>query len=356
MISCPRCEMVAGPEDRFCEACGAPLDGVSQPADPPTRPVGGERRKNCRCPPGDADPDGDGFCRACGFRVASHAGDEPNLELAVDADLAVLSDRGRRYRRAGLTNQDAALAARFRDGAALLAVADGVGSANNAEGASAAAVKAIRSVLETAKVNEPMAKAMRRAIEAAQEAVLAVPVRQPDPAKAPPETTIAAALVRNGRATIGWVGDSRAYLVAGRYGRVLTRDDSWLTEVVESGAMTLEAARADRRCHTITQCLGVIDMEIEIHVEEVSVRPGSWLVLCTDGLWNYLEDGDRMAGAMAEGPADLEALVLCRRLTLIANESGGHDNISVAMLRVVGAVAERAPRVHRNRGAAARLG
>jgi len=354
MTSCPRCEMVAGPEDRFCEACGAPIDGVSQPADPPTRPV--ERRKNCRCLPADAQPDEAGFCRTCGFRVAAQAGDEPNLELPIDADLAALSDRGRRYRRAGMKNQDSALAARLPDGAALLAVADGVGSANNAEVASAAAVAAVRIVLKAAGPNEPPKKVMFRAISAAQRAVLAVPVPHPDPAKAPPETTIAAALVRDGRATIGWVGDSRAYLIAGRAGRVLTRDDSWLIDVVESGAMTIEAARADRRCHTITQCLGVIDMEIDIHIEEVPVKPGSWLVLCTDGLWNYLEDGDRMAGAMAEGPEDADALVLCRRLTLIANESGGHDNISVAMVRIDSDLAKRAARPHRSRGAAARFG
>jgi serine/threonine protein phosphatase PrpC len=346
--------MVAGPEDRFCEACGAPIDGVSQPADPPTRPV--ERRKNCRCLPADAQPDEAGFCRSCGFRVAVQPDDEPNLELPIDADLAALSDRGRRYRRTGMNNQDAALAARLPDGGALLAVADGVGSANNAEAASAAAVAAIRKVLEAIRPGESPKKAMIRAIKAAQAAVLAVPVPRPDPAKAPPESTIAAALVRDGRATIGWVGDSRVYLVAGRSGRVLTRDDSWLIEVVESGAMTIEAARADRRCHTITQCLGVVDMDIDIHVEDVPVKAGSWLVLCTDGLWNYLEDGDRMAGAMAEGPEDADALMLCRRLTLIANESGGHDNISVAMVRIVGALAKRASRPHRNRGAAARLG
>jgi PPM family protein phosphatase len=332
MISCTQCDTVAAADDRFCEACGAPLDAEAQPVDPPTRPVG-ERRKQCRCPSEDADPDLDGFCRACGLR-SPLLPDEPDLALAVDADLAVLSDRGRRSRRAGLVNQDAALAARLWDGAALLAVADGVSMSNRAEAASAAAVAALRAELEAADGAEPAGEAMRRAIAAAQAAVLAVPVMLPDQAKDPPETTIAAALVRAGRATIGWVGDSRAYLVAGRVGRVLTRDDSWLAGVVESGVMSLEAARADYRAHSITQCLGAAGIEIAIHIEEVPIEAGAWLVLCTDGLWNYLEDGVDLADVLAQGPKGADALGRCRSLTLLANEGGGHDNISVAMLRV----------------------
>ena len=61
---------------------------------------------------------------------------------------------------------------------------------------------------------------------------------------------------------------------------------------------------------------------------------GAWLVLCTDGLWNYLEDGTDLAGALTAGPKGADALARCRNLALIANEGGGHDNISVALLRV----------------------
>jgi serine/threonine protein phosphatase PrpC len=260
--------------------------------------------------------------------------DAPSLVLAIDANLAALSDRGRRSRRIGLVNQDAALVARLPDGAAVLAVADGVSMSNHPEEASAAAVRALSAMLEATDGSEPAGDAMRRAIAAAQAAVLAVTVTDFDPTRDPPETTIAAALVRNDRATIGWVGDSRAYLVSGSAGRALTRDDSWLTEIVESGAMSLAAARADRRAHVITQCLGVVGVPLAIHVAEVSLERGAWLVLCTDGLWNYLEDGTDLAGALTAGPKGADALARCRNLALIANEGGGHDNISVALLRV----------------------
>jgi len=335
MALCPQCDTAAGSDDRFCEACGAALDGKSQPVDPPTRPTGAERRRNCRCPPDGVDPDDSGFCRACGFRLPKATPiDEPSLVVAVDADLAALSDRGNRYRKGRWTNQDSATAARLADGAAVLAVADGVSSSNGAARASAAAVAALRYVLESASDNEPPVMAMRRAVAAAHEAVKAVTVPNPDPAKDPPETTIAAALVQDGKATLGWVGDSRVYLIHGDRSRLLTRDDSWMAEVLHAGVMSREAAQADRRAHSITQCLGVPDAELAIHVEQASVRPGSWLVLCTDGLWNYLDDVFRLVGVLDELPPEADAITRCERLVLVANESGGHDNISVAMVRI----------------------
>jgi PPM family protein phosphatase len=354
LSSCRRCEAESAPESRFCESCGAPMAvtaapaAVEESADPPTRPVG-DRRRICRCAPDITASDAEGVCQICRLRVAWPQ-DEPNLVLAIDADLAALSDRGRRYRRSGMSNQDSALAARLSPSTALLAVADGVSQSNCPGAASAAALTALRAAFEESSVAAGAGKtAMRKAIAAAQAAVLAVPVARPDPRKSPPETTIAAALVRNGRATIGWVGDSRAYVVDGRSGKVLTQDDSWLCAVVEAGIMTAEAARADRRAHAITQCLGLPDSEIEIHVAEVRIDPGAWLVLCTDGLWNYLEGGSDLAGALSELPETADAIGLCRRVSTIANQRGGHDNISVAMLRVAPAAAGPAATPRRSR-------
>ena len=204
-------------------------------------------------------------------------------------------------------------------------------------------------MLQSSDPAEPAVALMWRAVNAAQAAVLAVQVAHPDPNKDPPETTIVAALVRDGMATIGWVGDSRAYLISGTTGKVLTRDDSWLAETVMAGTMTLEKAQADRRAHSITQCLGMTDGDLVIHVEQVAVKPGMWLVLCTDGLWNYLGEGTRLAGALGELPKDTDALTRCRRLAMIADESGGHDNISVAMLRVAPSTEARPGAIWRKR-------
>jgi PPM family protein phosphatase len=330
MTSCPRCQANTQAAARFCEICGTSLDGISRPEDPPTRPAG-DRHKNCQCPPDVADCDPGGFCRRCGrFRSAS---ERFGLMLPIDADLAALSDRGRRAHRAGSINQDAAVAARLPGGGTLLAVADGVSMSNCAEAASAAAVATLCAVLTADAIADPVA-AMRRAIQATHAAVVAVPVIRPDPRKDPPETTIAAALVWRGRAIIGWVGDSRAYLVSGTSGRLLTRDDSWMADMIDSGMMSHEAARNDRRAHSITQCLGMVDSDIIIHIKDVPVEAGTWLVLCTDGLWNYLEDGDELARALTAGAGEADALDRCRRLASLANDGGGHDNISVALLKI----------------------
>jgi serine/threonine protein phosphatase PrpC len=330
MTTCPRCQAIGQPKDRFCQTCGNALDGTTVLDDPPTRPAG-ERHKTCSCPPDAADCDPGGFCQRCGlFRPGSESF---GLMLPIDTGLAALSDRGRRAHRAGSINQDAAAAARLPRGGALLAVADGVSMSNCAEAASAAAIAALCAVLTADEIADPAA-AMRRAIEAAQAAVVAVPVARPHPRKDLPETTIVAALIGQGRAIIGWVGDSRAYLVNGSSGRLLTRDDSWLADMVDSGMMSRKAAQSDRRAHSITQCLGIVDTEIIIHIEEVPVEVGEWLVLCTDGLWNYLEDGDDLAHALTAGPREVDALDRCRRLASLANEGGGHDNISVALLKI----------------------
>src|SRR5579859_5500913 len=210
---------------------------MSRSQDTPTRPLV-ERRRWCRCSTGDVVPGDDGTCRVCRLRLRPPSNE---AAVAVDADLAVLSDTGHRYSRLGLGDQDAVSAARLADGTALLVVADGVSNSNAAAAASAAAVAAVGAEMARADGVEPAA-ALRRAIAAAQAAVLAVPVPEPDPAKDAPESTIAAALIRAGRAVIGWIGDSRAYLVSGDTARLLTRDDSWLAETVEAGTMSLEAA------------------------------------------------------------------------------------------------------------------
>ena len=103
--------------------------------------------------------------------------------------------------------------------------------------------------------------------------------------------------------------------------------------MVARGVLDAPTAMADARAHTITRWLGA-DGEPEPGV--VTLRPaGSGvLLLCSDGLWNYLPD-----------PADLAALTLplvgrdgpfaaASALTAVALDSGGHDNITAVVIPV----------------------
>jgi serine/threonine protein phosphatase PrpC len=118
------------------------------------------------------------------------------------------------------------------DPISIIVVCDGVSSSHDpSRGANAAAVSAAdRFVAALTACAEPEA-AMRQAVLEAHDAVCNLVATGADPV-ARPLTTIVAALVRPGAVTVGWAGDSRAYVLAGD-GRLLTRDDSWVNAVVE---------------------------------------------------------------------------------------------------------------------------
>jgi serine/threonine protein phosphatase PrpC len=140
-----------------------------------------------------------------------------------------------------------------------------------------------------------------------------------------------AALSLAGTWVVGWVGDSRAYLVGAGPEQLLTRDDSWVEDVVDSGAMDREHAMASRFSHVITQCLGMADEDPKIHVQPIEVPPGRGLLLCSDGLWNAFETEGAL-GTLAEALVPgAEALHVCRELVARSNAQGGKDNITAAL-------------------------
>jgi serine/threonine protein phosphatase PrpC len=250
-----------------------------------------------------------------------------HVEVAVDERLAVVSDIGRRHR----SNEDAAAVARGPGGSVVLVVADGVTTSLNSASAAEAAVEAARSSLLSAPEEAALSDAMRAAVEAASQAVLALPIVAGHPDG--PQTTIVAALRRGGRMAIGWAGDSRAYLIASDSAEILTVDDSWVEEVVRGGEMQREQAESDRRAHYVTQVLGMRDQQLDEHVVERDLPGNAILLLCSDGLWNYFEREGELGEAVRQQSSSA-ALSLCRNLVDAANERGGHDNVTVAVLRL----------------------
>jgi serine/threonine protein phosphatase PrpC len=176
---------------------------------------------------------------------------------------------------------------------------------------------------------------MRAAIRRAHEAVCALPFDR-RAALDPPATTIVAAWLHADGATLGWLGDSRGYLLAPGGGRLLTRDHSWLTMVVERGELTAAQARRDERAHALTHCLGTTEFARASPCPEPAIatvaRAEGWLLLCSDGLWNYAETPGELRGA-AGGGLDADAAALCAHLIAFARARGGHDNVTVAVAR-----------------------
>jgi serine/threonine protein phosphatase PrpC len=294
-MNCPACGTPAAPESRFCEACGAALAESAGDASGP------ENRAADRC------------------------------ELDLAPDLAAVSDRGLVH----ASNEDAVVVARHVVGGrpiAILVVCDGVSSSRDpALGAATAARAAAEALRIGAESGQDATQLMRAAILDAHAAVCAL-VPADASADHRPFTTIVAALAGPGPVAIGWVGDSRAYLL-GRQNRVLTRDDSWVNSAVEQGLMTEAEAMRSPNAHAIVQCLGDPDDIPEPHVVTTAIAPGEKLLLCSDGLWNYAPSPEAL-GQVSRCNDGARTIDLCRALIAFANAAGGHDNITATVLAV----------------------
>jgi protein phosphatase len=143
-------------------------------------------------------------------------------------------------------------------------------------------------------------------------------------------TTCTTLLVRDGQATVGHVGDSRAYLIRDGRIRMLTRDHSLVAQLIEQGQLTREEARTDPRRNVVTRSVGVqptVDVDIVSLGEEV--RPGDTFLLCSDGLHGQVTDLE-IARAVEQESLDRA----CRDLVALANQRGGPDNITVLLARI----------------------
>lgn len=142
-------------------------------------------------------------------------------------------------------------------------------------------------------------------------------------------TTATMGLVIGSRLYVGHVGDSRAYLVSNGRLKQITRDHTWVMEQVEQGAMSARQAAADSRKNQLMQALGATAViRVERQVESLAV--GDTLIFCSDGLTNLVTDQElaHYAGTAADVRAAGQALVD------LANQRGGHDNITVVIARV----------------------
>ncbi len=282
---------------------------------------------------------GDRFCESCA-RAADHRRDRVEVDVGFAAGV---SDRGRRHHR----NEDALVLRGVGMGsgeppAAVVVVCDGVSWAARSDEASEIAAEVAADVLVAALHSAGgLAAATRTAIHTAGRAVAGL-AHSDGADHGAPACTFVSAVVTGGATTVGWVGDSRAYWIpwiqTGSQTELeppikLTEDDSWLARVVAAGTLTADQAATDRRAHAITAWLGEDATQLDPHI--ITIEPGGpgVVVVCTDGLWNYLDDVTELAAALPTGALDAP-LDAARRLVEIALNRGGHDNITVAVLGV----------------------
>jgi serine/threonine protein phosphatase PrpC len=241
----------------------------------------------------------------------------------MDIRIAGRTDVGRTRSR----NEDALLQ---RPGRGIVAVADGMGGHAAGDIASRLAVD----VLDDRTADLPgdgIDEYLKETVRAAHDAILRAAAA--DPALDGMGTTLTALHLDrgSGTATIVHVGDSRAYRWRNAALEQLTRDQTWVQEQVDSGRLSPEQARGHPFSAMLTSALGVAQSELDTQVIAAEVEPGDLFVLCSDGLTARLTDEDlRRLLLEHDGLDDVaDAMVAA------ANEAGGPDNITVALVRIV---------------------
>jgi serine/threonine protein phosphatase PrpC len=354
-LTCPHCGAEVAAGEAFCEACGGRL--ASTTAEPPEQPdemaAPIDITRSIQTEAEDEDTvvvarscancggviGADGYCETCGAKAETqrdHYTEQPASWVAA------CCDRGVRHHR----NEDAtAIAAEATPGSrAVLVVCDGVSTSLDSDVASLAAARVARDVLVAHRPEGLGTPASRVAavsnavVKAAASANAAVIDNTAPGSENAASCTFAAAVVEGDLVVFGNVGDSRIYWVpdqgAGADPTELSVDDSVAQARIAMGVPREEAEKGPQ-AHAITKWLGRDSPDFSPRTGSMTVGSPGWVLVCSDGLWNYASEAAAIQSLVAElNPPDSNPLTLALALVDWANEQGGKDNISVALARI----------------------
>lgn len=221
----------------------------------------------------------------------------------------------------------------------VMVVADGMGGMNAGEVASEIAVNNIRDAFSRIKDFSKI-KDCSNHIESflkgcIVEADASIKKRvSEDPETSGMGTTIVVAWIVGNTVHVAWCGDSRAYIFNRSSGSIsrLTRDHSYVQELVDSGQLDAELAFDHPNSNIITRSLG--DSPAKAKPDYVCKRlsAGDYILLCTDGLCGLVRDEDTL-NILMRPDASLEDYR--QALFNAAFEAGGYDNVTIALLECV---------------------
>jgi serine/threonine protein phosphatase PrpC len=233
-------------------------------------------------------------------------------------------------------NEDSHAEYPLPDGGVLLIVADGMGGHGHGDVASQIAVRVIGEVFQTTSGTDPRDR-LHSGFLTANRQIIAEAERI---GGAGMGTTCVAAYVRGAEAWVAHIGDSRIYHV--RDGLVLwrTTDHTRVQKMVEMGLLAASAAKDHPDANVVTRALGYAQLadgtiiEPDVKMEPLVLHPGDSLVLCSDGLYDDIEDHEISSALPGQTPEDA-----ARMLVDTANSRGGHDNITCTVLTFASQVA-----------------
>ncbi|MBK5253775.1 MAG: Stp1/IreP family PP2C-type Ser/Thr phosphatase [Peptostreptococcaceae bacterium] len=143
-------------------------------------------------------------------------------------------------------------------------------------------------------------------------------------------TTFVYAIIKDGNAYIGNVGDSRAYLIHNEEIIQITDDHTYVNELVKAGLLTKEEARKHTKKNIITRAIGA-DEVLKADLFTLPIEVGDKIVLCSDGLYDELTDEDILK--ITNKHEDMQ--ICAKELIEVANNCGGNDNISTICIKIM---------------------
>lgn len=225
------------------------------------------------------------------------------------------------------SNQDAFFAGEISQDIAFAVVCDGMGGANAGEVASQTAVKTISEYI----INSYRKKiTIRDFVKILRNALISANITLYEMAAKDEElkgmgTTAVVVVVKGNEVAIAHVGDSRIYLVNDKITQ-LTRDHSIVQTLIESGEISPEDAALHPRKNVITRALGV-EEDVAVDTSELVLSDNDTLLLCTDGLTNFLAVED-----ILKTFKENDIALVPEKLVELANAGGGGDNITAVTL------------------------
>jgi len=212
----------------------------------------------------------------------------------------------------------------------LAIVADGMGGHQAGEVASQLAMDVISRSYYRDEMSDPVA-ALKCAFEDANCAIYNA--SQSDERLSGMGTTATALVLKGGVAYFGHVGDSRLYRISTRGLSQLTEDHTLVAKMVKMGLIAPEEARLHPDRNILTRSLGTQEaIDVALCGAPCLVQPGDYFVLCSDGLYDLVDEDEIKTAVLADAPARA-----CEKLIALAKERGGYDNVTVGILAIQGA-------------------
>lgn len=219
-----------------------------------------------------------------------------------------------------------------RDKGCLALVADGMGGHSNGEVASHMATELIPRNYFDSRLG--VLEALKQAFEKSNKAIYQKASKS-DSSKSMGTTCTAVVLLQD-RVYLGHVGDSRAYLLKGNKLEQLSSDHTYVQHLLDKGMISRDEALSHPQRNIITSAIGTnTKLHADYGLQDVKFETGDKLLLCSDGLYEYLspEELKQIIGQYSLNDA-------AQSLIQMAKKRGGHDNISVLIVEAVPAESE----------------